>query len=522
FNDVVYLPSLLASDFKVDGATSAVAVSQVDGDTFTFTIPGGLAEGLHTLSFAAGSVLDVQQTPLDAFSSTFFVDLTGPRVTATSLAPDGVAAPGSLSYQVTFDEAMQVSNLSDDDFSLRGNLHGIDYFPSSFSFDAGGTVLTLNYDNLPDDNYTLTLLSGADGGSNFTDAVGNAMDGEFSGVFPSGDGGNGGDFLIGFNLVPGVVQRQLFYNDSAFDGSDPAINASDDGAIAPDKTAYLPGAGLAGFQNVSSYSRGINGIMIDVVGLPSHGASLTANDFVFKVGVNNSPDTWAMAPVPTAISVRAGAGASGSDRVEITWANNAIMNQWLMVATKSTINTGLVANNTVSTPGGPVSVGDVFFFGNRIGDTGSPTATSFTTTTADASTIVSGGLGAAGGITNVRDIDKSNMVTMAGDRGAALGNVGALNRLNVGTGAPLAPEAGDTGISSALAAAAPAPLVTLPPGIARRLQTGDLNAARIAAYFWHMAEIDSGRFGKLAAQADLIDNTLELDEELVASLAGGL
>ncbi|MGD9722888.1 MAG: hypothetical protein AB7O59_22250 [Pirellulales bacterium] len=238
-----------------------------------------------------------------------------------------------------------------------------------------------------------------------------------------------------------VAGRQLFYNQSAFDGNSSAINAADDGAIAPDKTAYLPGDGLATFANVSSYSKGINGIAIDLAGGGAH-SSITGNDFVFKVGANNTPGSWGAAPAPAAISVRTGAGVSGSDRVEITWANGAVKNTWLEVQVLATANTGL---------GAP----DVFFFGNRIGDTGSPTATSFTTTTGDASTITAGGLGPAGGITNVRDIDRTNAITVAGDRSAALGNIGALNRLNVGTGGPFAPTpAGDTGIASALAMSA--------------------------------------------------------------------
>ena len=127
-----------------------------------------------------------------------------------------------------------------------------------------------------------------------------------------------------------VAGRYLFYNQSTYDGGSAAINASDDGAIATDKTAYLPTGALATFANVSSYSRGINGIMIDLAGAGSHG-SISANDFTFKVGNNNSPGAWTLAPVPATVSVRAGAGLSGSDRVEITWANNAIRNQWLEV-----------------------------------------------------------------------------------------------------------------------------------------------------------------------------------------------
>jgi hypothetical protein len=200
FNDSLYLPSVDASDLLVDGFSTATGVTQIDGDTLEFTIPGGLAEGAHTLSFAAGSILDVQQTPVDAFSSSFNLDATAPRVTATSLAPGAVVAPGSLSYQVTFSEPMKASNLSADDFSLHGNILGGYYSPTSFSFDLSSTVLTLNYDGLPEDNYTLTLYSGVTEGGNFTDAIGHALDGEFSGTFPSGDGVDGGDFAIGFAM----------------------------------------------------------------------------------------------------------------------------------------------------------------------------------------------------------------------------------------------------------------------------------------------------------------------------------
>ena len=119
-------------------------------------------------------------------------------MTATSLTPGAVVAPGSLSYQVTFSEPMKVSNLSADDFSLYGNILGVTYAPSTFSFNAAGTVVRLGYTGLPEDNYTVTLFSGVTGGSNFTDVAGQALDGEFSGVFPSGDGVAGGNFQVGF------------------------------------------------------------------------------------------------------------------------------------------------------------------------------------------------------------------------------------------------------------------------------------------------------------------------------------
>ena len=60
----------------------------------------------------------------------------------------------------------------------------------------------------------------------------------------------------------------MFYNNSAFDSGNPAANAADDGALDSSKVALLPG-GTGDFFNVTSYHRGLNGVMIDVIGLPA-------------------------------------------------------------------------------------------------------------------------------------------------------------------------------------------------------------------------------------------------------------
>lgn len=151
-----------------------------------------------------------------------------------------------------------------------------------------------------------------------------------------------------------VLGRQVFYNNSAFDGNDPTPNASDDGAVATDKVALLPGQ-AATLNNYTSYSKGLNGIMVDIAGL---GGTLTADDFSFKVGNNNEPAGWASAPpLSQPITVRSGAGIDGSDRVTLIWADNAIQKQWLQVTVKASANTGLSAD-------------DLFYFGNSVGDTG--------------------------------------------------------------------------------------------------------------------------------------------------------
>ncbi|MGD9721333.1 MAG: beta strand repeat-containing protein [Pirellulales bacterium] len=471
--------------------------------------------------------------------TTMRVNLLNPPV--RFVAGDGVLNLGAIAgWAVTGDFGSTTGSTTK---TLSLVVESISYVagPRASSFDVTGTVNLTNAVLAPTNNGKLYVSSN---GQQFTIVNNDGTDavvGTFTGLAQGAtvtvgsdaytidySGGTGNDVVltqVSAITSSSVTGRHIFYNQSAFDGNNASITPADDGAIAPDKTAYLPGDGLAGFQNITSYSRGINGIMVDLAPTGGGHTSITANDFVFKVGANNSPNTWVVAPAPSAVSVRTGAGVSGGDRVEITWAAGVVKNQWLMVATKANANTGLVANNTVATPGGPVSVGDIFFYGNRIGDTGSPTATSFTTTTADASTIIAGGLGAAGGITNVRDIDKSNTITVAGDRAATLGNIGALNRLTVGTAGPFAPEDGDSGIASALAATPSSNkggTSDLPPGIVRRLSSLDLNSGRIAAYFQHLAEVDSPGSRKLLTRLDAIADELGLEHDLLDDIVAGL
>ena len=199
-----------------------------------------------------------------------------------------------------------------------------------------------------------------------------------------------------------VVGTHLFYNDSKFDGFSTAANAADDTAIATDKTALLPGK-KATYANISNYSNGINGIMVDVANLA--GKTLTAADFTFKTGNNNSTNTWPTGPNPSSIVIRPGAGVSGSARVELIWPNHstsassAIAGKWLQVTVKADANTGLSAAN-------------VFYFGNAIGDTGN-SATDAAVTVADVNAIKAHESAAAVAITNVFDNNRSGVINSA-------------------------------------------------------------------------------------------------------------
>jgi N-acetylneuraminic acid mutarotase len=155
-----------------------------------------------------------------------------------------------------------------------------------------------------------------------------------------------------------VVGRWVFYNNSTFDGNDPTANAADDLAVAPDKSALLPGQAPATFANYTSYDRGINGVMVDIAGLPAGAeATLSTSDFAFASGNDDAPAAWRAAPAATSITVRRGSGAGGSDRVTLVWPDGQIRKQWLRVTVMPTPNTGLAAP-------------DVFYFGNAFGETG--------------------------------------------------------------------------------------------------------------------------------------------------------
>jgi hypothetical protein len=164
-----------------------------------------------------------------------------------------------------------------------------------------------------------------------------------------------------------VVARRVFYNRSMFDGNATVPNASDDVAVPTNKVALLPG-GMPSFLNVTSYTRGLNGVMIDLADLPG-GVALGADDFAFRSGTTADPSAWSVGPAPAAITTRA--TGPGRYRVTLMWSDydpkdtsglpQAVANGWLEVRLKANGRTNLAAD-------------DVFYFGNLIGETGATNA----------------------------------------------------------------------------------------------------------------------------------------------------
>jgi hypothetical protein len=254
----------------------------------------------------------------------------------------------------------------------------------------------------------------------------------------------------------------------------------------------LPGEGLAENANVTNYSRGINGIMVDIAG--SH-PNLSAADFVFRVGSNNAFDSWALAPHPTSVTVLAGQGDGGSDRVVIIWPDGAIKNTYLQVVVQANANTGLAAS-------------DEFYWGNKIADTGKGTPTDAFVTNGTDSLQVMASTGSSRPITNVFDFNRDGKVDGT-DSLIVFASSGKLPRIDVGSPAPLALPAAETTTAGADWNAAVVALATPRPGALSQQQApavplaaaSPLSAARVdqalAGDWWHSTSED-----QLAAEDD--------------------
>jgi hypothetical protein len=111
---------------------------------------------------------------------------------------------------------------------------------------------------------------------------------------------------------------------------------------------------MASGSNIDNALYGITGIMVDIEGLPDP-SGLSAEDFEFRVGHSKDPSEWEKAPAPAELDVRPGAGVAGSDRVTLTWPEEAIRNTWLEVRVRANERTGLAED-------------EVFYLGNQAGD----------------------------------------------------------------------------------------------------------------------------------------------------------
>lgn len=158
------------------------------------------------------------------------------------------------------------------------------------------------------------------------------------------------------------------------------------------------------YANLLNSTRGINGIVLDIAGLPA--ASLTAADFVFRMSPTglfdeaaNPPSGWSAAPNPTAIVVTPGSGIVPA-RVRLEWDDNSIANRWLQVQVRANANTGLLST-------------EVYYVGHLQGElNGQILAGAYFVNNTDIAMLPPIG-GGATTISNSRDVDKNGFVLNA-------------------------------------------------------------------------------------------------------------
>ena len=475
----------------------------------TATLTGVTVSASSSGLVDAGSIILATSSPLVGNGGTVDADVTSNQLTSPGPVAGRVTVTGAYVQGPAANFAIEIIGLTVatqyDQLKVNGTVAL-----------SGNLILSGSYVANVGDTFTIIDNDGADA---VTGTFNNSPEGDvytFNGrpLRLSYQGGDGNDVTL-TRIDNLVVNRRIFYNESAFDGNNAAINTNDDLAIAPDKTPLLPGAGPATIANITNFTRGINGIMVDVSGTGTH-TSININDFVFKVGANNSPSLWTGATAPTAISVRPGAGYRGADRVEITWASNVIQDQYLEVQFLPTGNSGLGSS-------------DVFFWGNLVGETATTTpAGSFArSAAADGGAILANGTQFNVGITNTLDINKSNSITAAADRGPIIAaGTKFLTRISIASGGPFAPEGGDgdAGIASALAS------TTMPTAEAPRiLPQNSQNVARLddavsLSVTNNTDDLLTDDHAETLQVADDADEffAVDVDEDLLDVLAGAL
>ena len=159
--------SLTPGELEVNGV-DATGVTLVGPNTVDWSVPASaFPTGIdlpNVVTIGADAygnqVTDVSGQTLVPYSYTFFTTNVPPYIVSSSI--DGSVfspAPADVTEVVTFSQPMDTAFTTSSSFSLYGNYLGVYYAAASYSWDPTDTILTINYDGLPNDTYSLTLYA---------------------------------------------------------------------------------------------------------------------------------------------------------------------------------------------------------------------------------------------------------------------------------------------------------------------------------------------------------------------------
>jgi ELWxxDGT repeat protein len=340
------------SDFRLtrDGGPNLLADGQTvtsdDGVTWTLGNLAGLTagDGHYVLGLvAAGSkITDAAGStfPEDA-SDAFVVDTAAPTVQMYLSRPPGDTTTPVYVVGISFSEPVSGLGLADLSLSRDGGPNLLSEMqllrqdfrdPRTFMLENAFSVLRYAGD------YALSVTG------DVRDAAGNRV---------------AGTPTFAWRTDAAVWDERLFYNNSALDGNDPAPTPADQDAVAADKVPlWYPGT-TSTSDNVSNYSRGINGIILNVGNLPEHAAP-TAADFRLKAGTGDDPAGWReLSPsvITGVLFRRAEPWDTAPEWLLLTLADGAVKNTLLQVTVPGS-------------PDVPLAASLVFYYGNLAGDAG--------------------------------------------------------------------------------------------------------------------------------------------------------
>jgi Bacterial Ig-like domain len=173
------------------------------------TAAAGARMPLNRTPLAQSTINIIRQWITDGAIDDRVPAATPARVTSLSPVPgsDLSAAPGSV--VAMFDRALDASTVNTNTFLLEasggdttfGDGNETQITAAAITVSANGMTATFDLSGvaMADDTYRVRLLGS--GASLVMDLDANALDGEFSGTFPSGNGTAGGDFAATFSIT---------------------------------------------------------------------------------------------------------------------------------------------------------------------------------------------------------------------------------------------------------------------------------------------------------------------------------